>query len=81
MNHFDPFVGLLSKTGWVLLHSVWQGALIGIVWGLIRFLMRRSSARARVRPADMSSFPRAWPQPRARPPEERAWRLAFARGG
>jgi beta-lactamase regulating signal transducer with metallopeptidase domain/uncharacterized protein involved in exopolysaccharide biosynthesis len=47
MNHFDPFVGLLSKIGWVLLHSVWQGALIGIVWGLIRFLMRRSSARAR----------------------------------
>lgn len=47
MNNFDPLFGLLSKIGWVLLHSLWQGALIGIVWGLLKFLTRHQSTRAR----------------------------------
>lgn len=38
---------LAQRVGWVLLHSLWQGALIGAAFGLVRFALRRSSANAR----------------------------------
>src|SRR5438445_11127798 len=38
---------LAQRVCWVLLHSLWQGALIGAAFGLVRFALRRSSANAR----------------------------------
>src|SRR5947207_8094752 len=33
--------------GWVLLHSLWQGALVGAAFAFANFLLRRRSANAR----------------------------------
>src|SRR4051794_33091514 len=38
---------LALRIGWMLLHSLWQGALVGIFFGLSRLILRRSSANAR----------------------------------
>jgi beta-lactamase regulating signal transducer with metallopeptidase domain len=38
---------LAHRLGWALLHSLWQGALVAVVFGLLRFTLRRASARAR----------------------------------
>jgi uncharacterized protein involved in exopolysaccharide biosynthesis/beta-lactamase regulating signal transducer with metallopeptidase domain len=38
---------LAHQLGWALLHSLWQGALVGAVFGVLRFALRRRSANAR----------------------------------
>ncbi|MGO8927851.1 MAG: M56 family metallopeptidase [Limisphaerales bacterium] len=38
---------LTHQIGWALLHSLWQGALVGTVFALLRFALRRRSAGAR----------------------------------
>ena len=40
----DP---LPRQIGWALLHSLWQGVLVGAVFALLRFALRRRSANAR----------------------------------
>jgi len=35
------------RSGWVLLHSVWQGLLIGALFEIARFVLRQRSANAR----------------------------------
>ena len=39
--------GLADRVGWILLHSLWQGALIGLSFVLVRFALRRRSADVR----------------------------------
>src|SRR2546423_11948054 len=36
-----------ERAGWVLLHSLWQGACIGFAFALVRFALRRHSANVR----------------------------------
>jgi uncharacterized protein involved in exopolysaccharide biosynthesis/beta-lactamase regulating signal transducer with metallopeptidase domain len=36
-----------ERIGWILLHSLWQGALIGAGFSLVRLALRRQSAQAR----------------------------------
>src|SRR5262249_11132045 len=36
-----------ERIGWILLHSLWQGALIGVGFGLLKFALRKQSAQAR----------------------------------
>src|SRR5207247_8059546 len=38
---------LAHRLGWMLLHSLWQGALVGLIFGVVRFTLRRRSANAR----------------------------------
>jgi beta-lactamase regulating signal transducer with metallopeptidase domain len=38
---------LMRQVGWTLLHSLWQGALVGIVFFVVRFGLRRRSADMR----------------------------------
>jgi uncharacterized protein involved in exopolysaccharide biosynthesis len=38
---------LTHQIGWALLHSLWQGALVGAVFAVLRFALRRRSAGAR----------------------------------
>ena len=38
---------LTHQIGWALLHSLWQGVLVGAVFALVRFALRRRSASAR----------------------------------
>src|SRR5262245_19914111 len=38
---------LARRLGWALLHSLWQGALVAVLFGLLRFALRRASANAR----------------------------------
>lgn len=38
---------LMHQVGWTLLHSFWQGALVGMAFVLIRFALRRCSANTR----------------------------------
>jgi beta-lactamase regulating signal transducer with metallopeptidase domain/uncharacterized protein involved in exopolysaccharide biosynthesis len=38
---------LAYRTGWVLLHSVWQGCFVGIAFGALRYGLRRHSANLR----------------------------------
>jgi uncharacterized protein involved in exopolysaccharide biosynthesis/beta-lactamase regulating signal transducer with metallopeptidase domain len=38
---------LMRQVGWALLHSLWQGALIGVVFVVLRFALRRRSADMR----------------------------------
>lgn len=38
---------LAHRVGWVLLHSLWQGALVGAAFGLLRQGLRRRSAEVR----------------------------------
>jgi beta-lactamase regulating signal transducer with metallopeptidase domain/uncharacterized protein involved in exopolysaccharide biosynthesis len=38
---------LTHRVGWALLHSLWQGAFVAVLFGLLRFALRRASARAR----------------------------------
>jgi hypothetical protein len=38
---------LAHQIGWALLHSLWQGALVGAVFALLLFALRRRSANAR----------------------------------
>jgi uncharacterized protein involved in exopolysaccharide biosynthesis/beta-lactamase regulating signal transducer with metallopeptidase domain len=38
---------LAHQIGWALLHSLWLGALVGAVFALLRFALRRRSANAR----------------------------------
>jgi beta-lactamase regulating signal transducer with metallopeptidase domain/uncharacterized protein involved in exopolysaccharide biosynthesis len=49
MNILNEMIGsaLVQRIGWVLLHSLWQGALIGAVFATSRFFLRRYSANAR----------------------------------
>ena len=39
-----PFV---EKLGWALLHFVWQGAVVAVLFGIVLLLMRRASANSR----------------------------------
>jgi uncharacterized protein involved in exopolysaccharide biosynthesis/beta-lactamase regulating signal transducer with metallopeptidase domain len=36
-----------DRLGWIILHSLWQGALIGAGFGLLRLALRNQSAQAR----------------------------------
>jgi uncharacterized protein involved in exopolysaccharide biosynthesis/Zn-dependent protease with chaperone function len=49
MNPFFDAVGnpASSRLGWALLHSLWQGALIGVVFGLCRIALKNCSSNAR----------------------------------
>ena len=38
---------LTHRVGWALLHSLWQGAFVAVLFGLLRFALRRASAQAR----------------------------------
>jgi beta-lactamase regulating signal transducer with metallopeptidase domain len=38
---------LANRVGWMLLHSLWQGALIGLCFVLLRFALRKQSAQSR----------------------------------
>src|SRR5215510_16543604 len=38
---------LTHRLGWALLHSLWQGAFAAVLFGLLRYALRRASARAR----------------------------------
>jgi beta-lactamase regulating signal transducer with metallopeptidase domain/capsule polysaccharide export protein KpsE/RkpR len=38
---------LMQQVGWVLLHSLWQGALVGMGFVVLRFALRRCSAHTR----------------------------------
>jgi uncharacterized protein involved in exopolysaccharide biosynthesis/beta-lactamase regulating signal transducer with metallopeptidase domain len=38
---------LTHQIGWTLLHSLWQGACVGAVFAVLRFVLRRRSANAR----------------------------------
>ncbi len=38
---------LLRQVGWALVHSLWQGALVGMGFAVLRFVLRRRSANAR----------------------------------
>ena len=38
---------LMRQVGWALLHSLWQGALVGVVFVVLRFGLRRRSADTR----------------------------------
>ena len=38
---------LTHQIGWALLNSLWRGALVGAVFALLRFALRRRSANAR----------------------------------
>jgi beta-lactamase regulating signal transducer with metallopeptidase domain/uncharacterized protein involved in exopolysaccharide biosynthesis len=38
---------LASRIGWVLLHSLWQGAVVGGIFEAVRFVLRGRSANAR----------------------------------
>ena len=38
---------LTHQIGWILSHSLWQGVLVGAVFALVRFALRRRSASAR----------------------------------
>jgi len=38
---------VMHQVGWTLLHSLWQGALVGVVFFVLRFALRRCSAQAR----------------------------------
>jgi beta-lactamase regulating signal transducer with metallopeptidase domain len=38
---------LMRQVGWTLLHSLWQGALVGVVFVVLRFGLRRRSADTR----------------------------------
>jgi uncharacterized protein involved in exopolysaccharide biosynthesis/beta-lactamase regulating signal transducer with metallopeptidase domain len=42
LNH-----SVTQRIGWVLLHTLWQGALIGLAFSIARFALRRCSANAR----------------------------------
>ncbi len=42
---FDP--ALVEGLGWALFHSVWQGAVLALIFALLRLALRRSSANAR----------------------------------
>jgi uncharacterized protein involved in exopolysaccharide biosynthesis len=37
----------MHQVGWTLLHSLWQGALVGMVFVVLRFALRRCSANTR----------------------------------
>jgi beta-lactamase regulating signal transducer with metallopeptidase domain len=37
----------MQQVGWTLLHSLWQGALVGMAFVVIRFALRRCSANTR----------------------------------
>ena len=38
---------LMRQVGWTLLHSLWQGALVGVLFAALRFGLRRRSANLR----------------------------------
>ena len=38
---------LVHQVGWALLHSLWQGTLVGVAFVVLRFALRRGSANAR----------------------------------
>jgi ankyrin repeat protein/beta-lactamase regulating signal transducer with metallopeptidase domain len=49
MNYISDLLSpeLINAFGWTLLHSLWQGALIGIALALILMLMKRFTAQTR----------------------------------
>src|SRR5438552_9332778 len=49
MNAFLAAVDhpLAHRVGWVLLHSLWQGALVAALFALLQFALRGRSANAR----------------------------------
>src|SRR5690242_7525575 len=49
MNMLSSYLptGLLERTGWTLVHSVWQLALIGLVCSVVLNMMQRRSASLR----------------------------------
>ena len=53
MNGFDlPALGTLVATlGWTLLHFLWQGAVVGVLFGLALAVTARASAPVRYRVA------------------------------
>src|ERR1043166_3683629 len=36
-----------ERVGWILLHSLWQGAVIGVGFCLVRLVLRKQAAQAR----------------------------------
>jgi beta-lactamase regulating signal transducer with metallopeptidase domain/uncharacterized protein involved in exopolysaccharide biosynthesis len=38
---------IAERIGWILLHSLWQGALIGVGFALLRLVLRKQSAQTR----------------------------------
>ncbi len=38
---------LMRQVGWALVHSMWQGALVGTLFVVLRFVLRRRSAKMR----------------------------------
>jgi ankyrin repeat protein/beta-lactamase regulating signal transducer with metallopeptidase domain len=49
MNYINDLVSseLINALGWTLLHSLWQGALIGFVLAIVLLLMKRFTAQTR----------------------------------
>jgi len=49
MNIFESLItqALFERIGWTIIHSLWQGLLIGLLAGLVLILLRRYSARTR----------------------------------
>src|SRR5882672_8334013 len=49
MNFLSPILhhALSHRLGWALIHSLWQGAFIGVAYALLGIALRRHSARAR----------------------------------
>jgi beta-lactamase regulating signal transducer with metallopeptidase domain/uncharacterized protein involved in exopolysaccharide biosynthesis len=38
---------LVHRLGWVLLHFLWQGTAVALIWAALRYLLRRQDARVR----------------------------------
>ena len=39
--------GLIKAFGWTLIHSVWQGALIALIFALLLVVMRKFTSQSR----------------------------------
>jgi hypothetical protein len=52
--------GLAEALNMTLLHFVWQGIAGGVVWGVLRLALRRSSADSRYVAAVSFSWPWHW---------------------
>ena len=49
MNSIEGWISesVVTALGWTLLHFLWQGSLIAVLYGTINVLLQRSSAAAR----------------------------------
>lgn len=46
MNYLSEYQWICTALGWTLLHSIWQIAMIGIIWFSLRYLVKKSSTSA-----------------------------------